>query len=80
MKIGDIIGVVFLIVFTVAAFLFAGIVWDEMTMSGDSVDARIALLEEQMKEKSRPVIRINRGTVYNTDGEIVIEGIKDRSQ
>ena len=77
MKKGDIIGIMILIVFMVAAFLYAGTVWDERTMSGDSVNARIALLEKQMKDKVRPVIQINRATVYNTDGEIVIEGVAE---
>ena len=76
MKKGDIVGIMILVVFMVAAFLYAGAVWDEKTMSGDSVNARIALLEDQMKEKIRPVIQINRATVYNTDGEIVIEEVK----
>ena len=58
-----------------AVFLYAGAVWDERTMSAESVNDRIALLEKQIKDKIRPVIQINRGTVYNTDGEIVIEGL-----
>ena len=77
MKKGDIIGIMILVVFMVAAFLYAGAIWDEKTMSGDSVNDRIALLERQMQDKIRPVIQINRATVYNTDGEIVIEGIKN---
>ena len=50
-------------------------VWDWRAGTDDSVDARIGLLEEQMKDKIRPVIQINRATVYNTDGEVVIEGL-----
>jgi len=50
-------------------------VWDWRTGTDDSLNARIALLEKQMKDKIRPVIQINRATVYNTDGEIVIEGL-----
>ena len=77
MKRGDIIGIMILIVFMVAAFLYAGAVWDERTMSSDSVNDRIALLEKQIQDKIRPIIQINRATVYNTDGEIVIERVKD---
>ena len=77
MKKGDIIGIIILVVFLAAALLYAGMVWDEKTMSDDSVNDRIALLEKQMRDKIRPVIQINRATVYNTDGEIVIEGLKD---
>ena len=39
------------------------------------MNERIALLEKQMQDKIRPVIQINRATVYNSDGEIVIEGL-----
>ena len=68
-------GFIFLVFSVMVAF--AVILWDWRAGVDDSVNARIALLEEQMKEKTRPVIRINRGTVYNTDGEVVIEGLKD---
>ena len=77
MKKGDVIGLIILVVFLAVALVYAGAVWDERDMSNKSVNERIAFLEEQMKEKIRPVIQINRGTVYNTDGEIVIEGIKN---
>ena len=77
MKKGDVIGIIILVMFLVAALLYAGAIWDERTMSADSVNERVALLEKQMKDKIRPVIQINRGTVYNTDGEIVIEEIKN---
>ena len=75
MKKGDIVGIIILVVFLLVAFLYAGAVWDEKTMSSDSVNDRIALLERQMKDKVRPIIQISRATVYNTDGEIVIEGV-----
>lgn len=39
----------------------------------DSREERIALLEKQMKEKTRPVIHIERATIYNTDGEVIIK-------
>ena len=64
------------LIFMAAVILFILVaVWDWRTGTDDSVDARIALLEEQMKDKIRPVIQINRATVYNTDGEVVIEGL-----
>ena len=77
MKKGDIVGIMILVVFMVAAFLYAGAIWDEKSMVNGSVNDRIALLEKQMKDKVRPVIQINLATVYNTDGEIAIEGLKD---
>jgi len=77
MKKGDVIGLIILVVFLAVALVYAGAVWDERDMSNKSVNERIALLEKQMKDKIRPVIQINRGTVYNTDGEIVIEGLGD---
>ena len=55
----------------------AAILWDWRVGVDDAVDDRITLLEKQIKDKVRPVIQINRATVYNTDGEIVIEGLKD---
>ena len=67
-------GVIFLSFALILAL--AVILWDWRSGVDVSVDARIALLEEQMKDKIRPVIRINRATVYNTDGEIVIEEVK----
>lgn len=51
------------------------VLWDWRSGVDDSVGARIALLETQMKDKVRPVIHINRATVYNTDWEVVIEGL-----
>jgi len=41
--------------------------------TADSREARITLLEQKMREKTRPVINVQRATIYNTDGEIVIE-------
>lgn len=75
MRKGDVIGAIVLIVFLAAVLIYAGAVWDERSMATGAVDARIALLEKQMQDKIRPVIQINRATVYNTDGEIVIEGL-----
>lgn len=42
-------------------------------MERSSLEERVETLEELMREKSRPVIHIERGTVYNSDGEVVIE-------
>ena len=63
------------ILMIVLILALALILWDWHAGLDDSVDARIALLEEQMKDKIRPVIQINRATVYNTDGEVVIEDL-----
>lgn len=40
---------------------------------GDDTEARIEHLEQQMLEKTRPVINVESATIYNTDGEIVLE-------
>ena len=41
----------------------------------DSLNARLELMEQKIRERTRPVINIQRATVYNTDGEIVIQDI-----
>ena len=55
-------------------FLLMGIsLYDWKYGSDTGVDARIELLEKQMREKTRPVINIQRATVFNSDGELIIE-------
>ncbi len=41
-----------------------------------SMNDRLLLLEKQSEERATPRIQIQRATVYNTDGEIVIEKIE----
>lgn len=66
-----------------ATVILAVIILDTRNMERSSLDRRVATLEEMMREKTRPVIHIERGTVYNSDGEVVIEDRhknKDRHQ
>ena len=70
---GDIIGACALVLFLIAVFIYAVAVQDQTKMCNESIEARIELLERQMESKIRPIIQINRATVYNTDGEIVVE-------
>ena len=56
-----------------ATIILAVMILQTRTMERSSLEERVATLEEMMREKSRPVIHIERGTVYNSDGEVVIE-------
>jgi len=47
--------------------------WDRSRGEKDAAEARIELLERKMEEKFRPMIMVNKATIYNSDGEIVIE-------
>ena len=63
--------------------ILAVMILNTRNMERSSLEERVATLEELMREKSRPVIYIQRGTVYNSDGEVVIEDRhkdKDRHQ
>ena len=74
---GNIIGALVLVLFLAAVFVYAGAVQDQTKMCNESIEARIELLEKQIESKIRPIIQINRATVYNTDGEIAIETIEE---
>lgn len=39
----------------------------------DYLVENIQIMEKKITEKTQPRIQINRATIYNTDGEIVIE-------
>lgn len=43
----------------------------------DMLIYRVEKLERQMMEKTRPVIHADYATIYNTDGEVVIETCED---
>ncbi len=61
----------------VLVLLTAGIFFNTQTSDMDrSVNDRLLLLEKQSEERATPRIQIQRATVYNTDGEIVIEKIE----
>ena len=48
------------------------IILDTWHMERQSLKARLNTLEEQMKEKTRPVIHIRQATVYNGSGEVIV--------
>ena len=52
--------------------------FDTFSSVQESLENRISLLEEKMIERVKPVIQINRATIYNTEGEIVIEVLEDK--
>ena len=54
--------------------LLYGIFWlNAHSIQGTSLVNRVKTLEEIMQQKTRPVIHIQRASVYTTRGEIVIE-------
>jgi len=53
---------------------------DFHTASNEAVLARLELHEKKLKEKTRPIIQVTRATIYNTDGEIVIEEIPGKKK
>ena len=67
----------------IARFLWVGLliliavgsmmVYDARDKDSESMEARVEILERQMKQKIRPVINVARASIYNSDGEIVIE-------
>jgi len=65
------------LLFLTSALLFVltglFLLWDHHTMQERSQNDRLTQLEIQMKMKMRPIIQVNRATIYNTDGEIVVE-------
>ena len=65
--------IIFIIVILAAAAL-----WDKSSATKQSLVDRVSLLEEKMIERVKPVIQINRATIYNTEGEIVVEVLEDR--
>jgi len=49
------------------------LVLDTSTSTSQSLEDRVAWLEDKMIERVKPVIQVNRATIYNTEGEIVLE-------
>ena len=46
---------------------------DTSIATNQSLRDRVTWLEDKMIERVKPVIQVNRATIYNTDGEIVLE-------
>ena len=49
------------------------LILDTNVATNGSLRNRVTALEEQMIRRTKPVIQINRATIYNTEGEIVVE-------
>jgi len=41
-----------------------------------SLEARVAALERQLQRRVRPIIQVNRASIYNTDGEVIVEKVE----
>jgi len=54
------------------------IILDTTIATNQSLGARVTWLEDKMIEKVKPVIQVNRATIYNTEGEIVLETNEDK--
>jgi len=54
----------------VLAFL---IVWDYREAKDRTIEARLALIERQMARKSRPIIQVQRASIYSMEGELILE-------
>lgn len=48
-------------------------VLDTSIGTNQSLRDRVTWLEDKMIERVKPVIQVNRATIYNTEGEIVLE-------
>ncbi|MGD8389655.1 MAG: hypothetical protein PVG49_21085 [Desulfobacteraceae bacterium] len=48
-------------------------VWDYREARDRSMEARLALIERQMARKSRPIIQVQRASIYSMEGELVLE-------
>lgn len=47
--------------------------WDRQDTIDRAMQERMASLEKRVDEAQRPVIHIERATVYNMDGELVVD-------
>lgn len=65
------------LIFVLVVCIAAGIIAHIHTSDIDrSLSDRVLLLEKQMNERVIPRINIERATVYNGEGEIVVEKIE----
>ena len=62
-----------LILMTFLILLCLLFILDTSIATNQSLVNRVAWLEDKMIERVKPIIQINRATIYNTDGEIVLE-------
>ena len=52
--------------------------WDRRDTIDRATQDRLAALEERVNEARRPVIHIEKATVYNVDGEVVVDTAGDK--
>lgn len=64
------IGLILMNVLVLLCLLF---ILDQSIGTNQSLEGRVKWLENKMIEHTKPVIQISRGTVYNTEGQIVLE-------
>ena len=69
----EIITVMLRFVALLAVAAFAVFLFNHLYLRETSLDERVELLEKKMDLKMRPVINRQNASVYNSDGEIVIE-------
>ena len=62
-----------LILLTCLILLCLLFILDTSIATNQSLRDRVTWLEDKMIERTKPVIQVNRATIYNTDGEIVLE-------
>ena len=65
-----------LVVGFIMGFTLGWVVGDKEWGEKGDLRGRIILLERKLERKTQPIIQINRASVYPTEGDIVIEGIK----
>jgi len=68
-----------LLLATILILLSLLFVLDTNIGTNQSLRDRVTWLEEKMVERTKPVIQINRATIYNTEGEIVIETLDKKN-
>jgi len=52
-------------------------VWKGLRYELKELKNQTGLLKSQLDQRVRPIINIDRASVYNTDGEVVIETLDD---
>jgi len=69
------IGGLLIICLMVLSLLF---ILDTNVSTNAALRERVTWLEDKMIERVKPIIQINRATIYNTEGEIVVEELDKR--
>ena len=53
---------------------------DTTVATSQSLGSRVTWLEDQMIKHTKPIIQVNRATIYNTEGEIVVETLDTKEK